>query len=311
MGLTQYKSLIGDGVEKTRQGWIERVQTTIVNPEAVQLPGRPGARTLDLMTIFMDNVVGGVVENYKSFSKKQREELGIDGLAKSKSVEEEDDEEGRELSEDEKETVKRVIGEKPRTLMEFYNIVLYLVALENIENINVAKVSLLSEKLGSYLSEPQELLDDINSGLELNEPGVSFYMFFMSLFSSLTEKEIGDFTAERKKNLVEIINSLIVNYYSNRDVKRELQRMVQYNEDVMRVIGKVIKDNEPGKVIKANTLFQLMIDEDNREKYIKFLKSLLPSDKLKELESLPAGKGGKKTRKLMPKRRHRSYHRRL
>ena len=87
--------------------------------------------------------------------------------------------------------------------------------------------------------------------------------------------------------------------------------MVQDNEDVMRVIGKVIKDNEPGKVIEANTLFQLTIDQGNREKYIKFLKSLLPSDKLKELESLPAGKGGKKTRKLMPKRRHRSYHRRL
>ena len=195
--------------------------------------------------------------------------------------------------------------------MEFYNIVLYLVALENIENINVAKVSLLSEKLGSYLSEPQNLLDDINSGLELNEPGVSFYMFFMSLFLSLTKEEIDDFTEDRKKNLVEIINGLIDNYYSNRDVKRELQRMVQDNEDVIRVIEKIIKDNEPGIVIEANTLFQLTIDKDNREKYVNFLKSLLPSDKLKELGSLPPRKGGKKTRKLMPNRRHRSFHRRL
>jgi hypothetical protein len=279
-----------DGDKKTRNGWIAWADSIHkVNPVAVQLPGRPEDTTIDLMTTFMNDVVGGVVANYKYFSKRQRKELGIDGLAKSEDGEEEDDdEEGRELSADEKIVVRKVIGEKPRTLMEFYNIVLYLVALENIENINVAKVSLLSEKLGDYLSDPQQLFDDINSGLELNEPSVSFYMFFMSLFLTLTEEAKAGFTEVRKTKLVEIINGLIADYYAHQDVKREVRRMVQDNEAVMRVIEGIIKDEErekeEGEVVESNTLFQMAIDESNRDKYVKFLKSLLPP----KLESVPA-----------------------
>jgi hypothetical protein len=308
-----------DGDKKTRNGWIEWANSIHQgNRVAVQLPGRPEDTTIDLMTTFMNNVVGGVVANYKYFSKRQREELGIDGLAKSKD-DEDGEEEGRELTTDEeKESVRKVIREKPRTLVEFYNIVLYLVALENIENINVAKVSLLSEKLGSYLSEPQELFDDINSGLELNEPSVSFYRFFMSLFltlpkekvaevaavaSSEVEMDSGDeagkvsaeekeeiekgFTDKRKQALVAIINGLIVDYYANRDIKRELQRMVRDNQEVMSVIEGIIKDEEKekeeGEVVESNTLFQMTIDDSNRDKYVKFLRSLLPP----KLESLP------------------------
>jgi hypothetical protein len=278
-----------DGDKKTRNGWIEWANSIHQgNRVAVQLPGRPEDTTIDLMTTFMNNVVGGVVANYKYFSKRQREELGIDGLAKSKDGEEE--EEGRELTTDEeKESVRKVIREKPRTLVEFYNIVLYLVALENIENINVAKVSLLSEKLGSYLSEPQELFDDINSGLELNEPSVSFYRFFMSLFLTLTEEAKAGFTEVRKTKLVAIINGLIVDYYANRDVKREVRRMVQDNEAVMRVIEGIIdveSKKEEGEVIESNTLFQMTIDDSNRVEYVKFLKSLLPP-KLKSVSASP------------------------
>jgi len=310
-----------DGDKKTRNGWIAwansihqsnqvevqlpgRAEVQLSGRVAVQLPGRPEDTTIDLMTTFMNDVVGGVVANYKYFSKRQREELGIDGLAKSK-----------ELTDAEKTAIR----EKPRTLMEFYNIVLYLVALENIENINVAKVSLLSEKLGDYLSEPQELFDDINSGLELNEPGVSFYTFFMSLFLTLPKEKVAEvaleadaaspevemvsedeaeeeegeeeiekgFTDKRKQALVEIVNRLIDNYYANRDIKRELQRMVRDNQEVMSVIEGIIKDEEKekeeGEVVESNTLFQMTIDDSNQVKYVKFLKSLLPP----KLESAP------------------------
>jgi hypothetical protein len=282
MSLPEYKSLIGDGEKKTRKGWIDWANSIHqVDRVAVQLPGRSEDTTIDLMTTFMDDVVGGVVANYKSFSKKQREELGIDGLAKSKSVEEEhDDEEGIELSADEKIVVKKVISEKPRTLMEFYNIVLYLVALENIENINVAKTSLLSEKIGSYLSVPMVLLDDITSGLELNEPGVSFYKFFTGLF---LEKPVLD--SDQKANLDKKISMLINEYYEHRDVKRELRRIVQDNEKVKVVIGEIIASKIDEKMEQESndsliTLFQMTINDDNREKYVKFLKSLSPQEKL-------------------------------
>jgi len=321
------------GEKKTRQGWIDWVTEYNISQEAVNLPGRPETSS-EFMTTFMDDVVGGVVANYKHFSKKQREELGIFDLRKVKlskratgnPVAAEAAEKGAEIQERAK--IIKNLDETPRTLMEFYNIVLYLVALENIENINVAKVSLLSEKLGSYLSEPQELFDDINSGLELNEPGVSFYGFFISLFLSLPKEkkeekkeeeveemssdaeeeeveqmgsdededdedeeepveEVG-FTEKRKKALVATINSLIADYYANRDAKRELRRMVQENEEVMRAIEGIIKDEEKqkeeGEVVESNTLFQMTIDDNNRVEYVKFLKSLLPQ-KLKSVRA--------------------------
>lgn len=278
------RKFIENNEKKTRKEWIDWAKKDI-SPKAVQLLGRPET-SIGLMSTFMDDILNGVVSNYKYLSKKQKEELGIDGLAKAKDGTEE---EGRDLTDQEKEKVKKVIREKPRTLIEFYNIFLYLVALENIENINVAKVSLLSEKIGSYLSEPTELLNDINSGLELNEPSVSFYRFFMGLFLILSEEKKVGFSEARKKSLYEIINGIIADYYANRDVKRELRRMVQENQEVMRVIEEIIadeeKEKEEGEIVEpqTQTLFQLSIDDSNREKYVKFLKSLLPP----KLESLP------------------------
>ena len=182
MRLLQYSELPPDELKKTREGWIQWAST--IPNDAVQLPGRNESAKM-LMDKFMNSLLNGVVANYTHFSKKQKESLGIYGLEKIKGVTTEyaEESEDKELTLDQ---LEETVDTTNKTLMEFYNIVLYLVALENIENINVAKVSLLSEKLGTYLSEPQELLDDINAGLELNEPGVSFYRFFIGLFLTLT-----------------------------------------------------------------------------------------------------------------------------
>jgi hypothetical protein len=305
-----------DGERKTPEEWEKWSRTqigprVIIQPEAVKLPGRPET-SQTLMTMFMGDVLGGVVKNYKYFSKKQRQELGIDNLVSfSKPEEEVDPEKVPELTEDQKAEIKEKTGAKPRTLMELYNIVLYNVALVNIENINVAKVSLLSKRIGNYLSNMEDLMSDILSGVELDNPIYSFSNLIISLFVTMSKERI-DGAFSNKDRLKLFINATIEQYNKDSAFRRQVRMIItEYGGLEDNIVGILQKKPQ----VKETTIFGRLLEDISKseeEKYIDFLKSLLPRGALRSGPlAIAPQKAGSKTQKNLPKKKNRSFSRRL
>lgn len=304
MNLPLYERLPEEGKMKTPAEW--NAWATGVPANAVKLPGREET-TQDLMAMFTGDVLRGVVSNYSYFSKKQKRELGIDDLLDG--------------TQDQKDAnIKTILGAKPRTLMELFNIVLYRVAIINIENVNVAKSSLLSEKIGSYLSNPEELFLDIGSGIDLDDPLANFYNFFVSLFTVNPDDK---FDANYVTKLDRFLQEIFSRCKTDPEFKNQLRKIVSSREDVMNNIMAILRDPTSKKLTsffgrQIQNLITVGTKESkalNEKQYVKFLTSLLPSNKLKELKELeerqtPPPKGGKKTHKNMKKMKNRSYHRR-
>jgi hypothetical protein len=243
-------------ITKTPQEWITWAQS--LPPEQVKLPGRP-ENTQELMSKFMNQILGGVVSNYKNFTKKQKEELEIDGL------------------EDERQA-DSIIKAKSRTLMELYNIVLYKVATVNIENINVTKVSLLSDKIGLYLSNPEEFSNDINSSIDLEEPEINFYKFFTDMFLVKSDLTL---ESDEVTNFGRLVENIISEYKRSARFKEELKEFVSGNDVLISNINSII-NKQPNSL---NTYFGLLLKEltkvrnkatkELENRYILFLNNLI------------------------------------
>ena len=317
----KFMNLDGGREEKTPAGW--NVWADPLAPGAVKLEGRP-ENTQELMEMFTGDVLVGVVSNYSYFSKRQKRELGIDDLV---------DGGGQEL----KNQISDVVSGKARTLMELFNIVLFRVAFVNIENVNVAMVSLLSEKLGSYLSNPEELFADINSGIDLDDPVVKVYNYFISLFLPPPPEAL-DADGKLKDDAQQMLVTIIEKTISDQEFKKDLRRIISSNPKLINIILSIIGSTEPGKnsyFYKILKSFARTVDEkgelegDKKAKkmYYDFLKSLLPkgalpspsppsppsppvtlsvSDKAKKGKG---GEGGSRSHKNSSKKKNRSFSR--
>ena len=276
----KFMNLPGGSGERTPAEWNEWANA--LSPVAVQLEGRPES-TQELMQMFTGDVLQGVVSNYSYFSKRQKKELGIDNLV---------DTNGNELvklqDSASKTQVTKILGAKPRTLMELFNIVLFRVAFVNIENVNVAMISLLSEKLGSYLINPEELFVDINSGIELDDPDVKLYNFFVSLFFPPNPEQL---ELEKMNSSREMLVKIIEKNKSDPELKKYLKRIVSSNPKLVGIILSIIKSEKPGtdsyfyKILKSaartvDTIKELEADKKIKERYYDFLNSLLPKSAL-------------------------------
>jgi hypothetical protein len=311
MSLSQYRALLNSGtITKTPQEWKEWAQS--LPPDQVKLPGRP-ENTQELMSTFMNQILGGVVSNYKNFTKKQKEELEIDGLVDEQQAD-------------------SIIAAKSRTLMELYNIVLYRIATVNIENINVTKVSLLSDKIGLYLSNPEEFSNDINSSIDLEEPEIEFYKFFTHMFLA---KFGSTFKPDPKKvtNFGSLFEKIISEYKRSVRFKEELKEIVSGNDVLISNIKSII-DKQPNS---SNIYFSLLLKEltkannqatiELEKRYILFLKNLIGSgsgsgsgygsestsknSKGKMKKPSRGLRGGNKTHKHISQNKQRKTYRRL
>ena len=306
----QFSNIEGGNSSKTIVEW-KAWAAGLLPPNAVKLAGRPET-SLELMNMFTGDVLQGVVSNYSYFSKKQKRELGIDDLV---------DANGNELVQGNQEVINKASA-KPRTLMELFNIVLYKVALVNIENINVAMVSLLSEKMGSYLSNPEELYVDIMSGIDLDEPAVKFYNFFISLFLPPPPYAL-DRQGKLESTQVTKLNKILIEVFaktkSDQEFKRDLRRIVYSNPNLIAIIsdiiGSIVSKNKRGP--GTNTYFYKQYESQVpiNPSYLVFLQSLLPkgyttSAVAPSAAAVKKGRGGSKTHKNLPKKKHSSFHRR-
>jgi hypothetical protein len=266
-----------EGEKKTPDEWKLWVTNSGFTPNAVKLKGRPEETTQELIDKFMDDILEGVVANYKYFNKKQRKELGIDNLFSRPEPEEEVDPENvPELTSHQKVEVTGFLSAKSRSLMELYNIVLRRVAIVNIENVNVAKVSLLSKKVGVYLSNTEQLFADIKSSIELEEPISLFFKLFINLFLTMKKQVVLD--AAKSAKVTGFVSNLIVEYNRNRYLRQELRTMVSDNDEVVANIISLLNNGKP--VLKTHTLIGSVFDK-NKETYKIFLESLLPNRVLK------------------------------
>jgi len=269
--------------KETKKNWIEWAQTLDRQGKSIKLDGRPTTSCEDFMTNFM---------SYASSAKPPA------GYVKAN---------GNFYSYMKKRKVSDYNDSIPISLMDVYEFIVYEIALQNISNINVTKASLLSEKIGTYLSNPQELASDLKSALSLNVnfdkgadtgTGIDNADLLQSYIDTIKGTDLP--SKDLFPKIFEILGNILKNpeLKAKLDTDDNLQQLINATYFYIFMQRKTSKDKytEPETNIFLPKLYKIWYS-DTADKKIRGNGEHIIEQFVKKFNNLTS-KGGKKTRRM-------------